>query len=147
LHDIGKIAVPDAILLSPNRLSSDEFEVMKHHSAAGERLVAGAGMDEIGHWIRHHHERFDGDGYPDGLSGPAIPLEGRILGVADSFEAMTSDRLYRPALGLTEALAELERGAGGQFDPELVVAFAALVRAGGLPEIVLPAAVLGGKHT
>jgi HD-GYP domain-containing protein (c-di-GMP phosphodiesterase class II) len=132
LHDVGKIGVPDAILLSPGRLSAEEFAVMKQHAADGERLVAGAGMSELAHWIRHHHERFDGCGYPDGLAGLAIPLEGRILAVADSFEALTSDRLYRAALGVEEAIAELDRCAGTQFDPGLVSVFVSLVRAGRL---------------
>lgn len=120
LHDVGKIAVPDAILLSPNGLTDEEYEVMKGHSAAGQRVVEGAGMSEIAGWIRSHHERFDGRGYPDGLVGQTIPLEGRILAVADSLEAMTSDRYYRTALSVPEALGELERCAGSQFDPSLV---------------------------
>lgn len=120
LHDVGKIAVPDAILLSPDRLSEEEFEVMKGHSAAGERVVAGAGLTEISRWIRGHHERVDGRGYPDGLAGEAIPLEARILAVADSFEAMTSDRYYRAALPLEQALGELQHCAGSQFDGSIV---------------------------
>jgi putative nucleotidyltransferase with HDIG domain len=132
LHDVGKIGVPDAILLSPGRLSSEEFDVMKQHAADGARLVAGAGMSELARWISHHHERFDGGGYPDGLAGAAISLEGRILAVADSFEALTSERLYRPARGIEDALAELGRCAGTQFDPDLVAAFESVVRAGRL---------------
>jgi HD-GYP domain-containing protein (c-di-GMP phosphodiesterase class II) len=130
LHDVGKIAVPDAILLSPSALSEEEFEVMKGHSVAGERLVAGAGMTEIARWVRHHHERFDGRGYPDGLAAAEIAPEARILAVADSFEAMTSDRYYRAALSIDQAVAELHRNAGSQFDPELVEAMAALVSDG-----------------
>jgi HD-GYP domain-containing protein (c-di-GMP phosphodiesterase class II) len=120
LHDVGKIAVPDAVLLSQHPLSDEQYETMKGHSVAGERLVEGAGLPQIARWVRAHHERFDGRGYPDGLAGEVIPLEGRILAVADSFEAMTSDRYYRAAMSAQDALAELQRCAGSQFDQRLV---------------------------
>jgi HD-GYP domain-containing protein (c-di-GMP phosphodiesterase class II) len=120
LHDVGKIAVPDAILISPRSLTDEEYAIVKLHSAAGERMIDGSGMHEIAPWVRAHHERFDGRGYPDGLVGTAIPLEGRILAVADSFEAMTSDRYFRVAMSVPDALSELQRCAGSQFDPSLV---------------------------
>lgn len=120
LHDVGKLAVPDAILVSKDVLSNEQFERMKSHSAAGGRLVERAGMPHLARWVRAHHERFDGRGYPDGLAAYGIPLEGRILAVADSFEAMISDRCYRSAMSAEDALAELDRCAGSQFDPLLV---------------------------
>jgi HD-GYP domain-containing protein (c-di-GMP phosphodiesterase class II) len=138
LHDVGKIAIPDSVLLKPTRLSDDEYELVKTHAAEGERLVAGAGMTETARWIRHHHERFDGRGYPDGLAGEAIPLERRILAVADAVEAMTSDRYYRAALGVDRALDELRAGAGSQFDPVVVAAVEDAVSSGRLAIAAAP---------
>ena len=120
LHDVGKIGVPDAILNKPAALTDEEFEQMKRHSLLGCDIVEAAEMHEEARWVRHHHERFDGSGYPDGLSGEEIPLESRIILVADAFEAMTSDRPYRRAPGQEFAVAELERNAGGQFDARVV---------------------------
>ena len=97
LHDVGKIGVPDAILNKPAALTDDEYEIMKQHAVLGFEIVESAGLPEQGRWVRHHHERVDGRGYPDGLRGEEIPLESRIILVADSFEAMTSDRPYRRA--------------------------------------------------
>ena len=122
LHDAGKIGIADAILRKPAPLTDDEFEVMKTHAALGARIVAGAELEEESNWILHHHERPDGRGYPDGLAGDAIPRESRMILVADAFEAMTSDRPYRAGRPEQEALAELERCAGTQFDPECVAA-------------------------
>ena len=99
LHDVGKIGVPDAILNKPAKLTDDEYEHMKRHSLLGYDIVQAADMEVEARWVRHHHERFDGGGYPDGLAGEEIPLESRVILVADAFEAMTSDRPYRQAPG------------------------------------------------
>ena len=142
LHDVGKIGVPDAILNKPAALTDDEYEVMKQHAVLGFEIVESAGLPEQARWIRHHHERVDGRGYPDGLSGEEIPLESRIILVADSFEAMTSDRPYRRAPGREFALAELDRNAGTQFDPDVVDALTRALDVGGQfdlkPAPVLP---------
>ena len=122
LHDVGKIGVPDAILNKPAGLTDDEYEHMKRHSLLGYDIVQAADMELEAHWVRHHHERYDGCGYPDGLAGDAIPLEARIILVADAFEAMTSDRPYRKAPGQAFAVEELRRNAGSQFDPAVVAA-------------------------
>src|SRR3954469_11660097 len=120
LHDVGKIGVPDAILNKPSRLTEAEYDVMKRHSLLGFDIVQAADMPIGAAWVPHHHERFDGGSYPDSLAGDAIPLESRIILVADAFEAMTSDRPYRKAPGQEFALAELGRHAGAQFDPAVV---------------------------
>ena len=133
LHDVGKIGISDAILLKPGKLTDEEFDEMKRHSELGRDIIAGCGMETVGEWVGHLHERVDGLGYPAGLTGDEIPLQSRILAVADALEAMTSKRLYRPALPLEEALAELERGAGTQFDAHLASHLVALVRTGTLP--------------
>jgi diguanylate cyclase (GGDEF)-like protein len=122
LHDVGKIGVPDAILNKPAALTDAEFEVMKRHSLLGGDIVEAAEMHDEARWVRHHHERFDGSGYPDALAGDEIPLESRIILVADAFEAMTSDRPYRKAPGVEFAVGELQRHAGAQFDPQVVAA-------------------------
>lgn len=129
LHDVGKIGVPDAILNKPDRLSEDEFAQMQRHATLGGEIVAAADLAEESHWIRHHHERYDGDGYPDGLSGREIPLESRIILACDAYEAMTSNRPYRKAPGHAFAVAELERHAGTQFDPGVVDALRRALRA------------------
>jgi diguanylate cyclase (GGDEF)-like protein len=120
LHDVGKIGVPDAILTKPAKLTEEEYEVMKRHSVLGQEIVAAAGMPVEAVWVRHHHERYDGKGYPDGLAGEDIPLESRIILAADAFEAMTSDRPYRKAPGRDFAISELRRHAGTQFDAAVV---------------------------
>ncbi|HUH80742.1 MAG TPA: diguanylate cyclase [Solirubrobacteraceae bacterium] len=129
LHDVGKIGIPDSILKKPARLSADEFEQMKTHSALGEGIVLAAEMPVEARWVRHHHERVDGRGYPDGLAGEHIPFESRIIHVADAFEAMTSDRPYREAPGVAFALEELARHAGTQFDARVVDALVRLLAA------------------
>jgi diguanylate cyclase (GGDEF)-like protein len=126
LHDVGKVSVPDRILRKPGPLTVDEFDHVKGHPAAGAEIVAHIdGLSPVSNWIRHSHEHFDGSGYPDGLRGEAIPLPSRILLVADAFDAMTSARPYGAPLPPEVALAELQRGAGRQFDSRCVEALAA----------------------
>lgn len=124
LHDVGKIGVDDAVLLKPGPLSDREQTQMRAHAALGGSLVSdAAATDAAVLAVRHHHERWDGQGYPDGLAGLEIPLAARIIAVADSFDAMTSWRPYRRPVSVEEALAELRREAGFQFDPAVVQAF------------------------
>jgi putative two-component system response regulator len=124
LHDIGKIGTPDHILLKPARLTAEEHAIVQLHSERGARMLAGiSDMHEVAAAVRHHHERFDGTGYPEGLRGEQIPLPARIIAVADAYDAMTSPRPFREALDHKEALRQLENGAGAQFDPEIVSAF------------------------
>jgi putative nucleotidyltransferase with HDIG domain len=122
-HDIGKIAIPDAILLKPDRLTADEFERMKEHSAEGARIVGKLSrLGPIVPLIRHHHERWDGRGYPDGLAGQDIPLLAAIVGLADAWDAMTTERPYAPAMSPEDALEEITRGNGTQFAPAVAQA-------------------------
>ncbi|MFH1435396.1 MAG: HD domain-containing phosphohydrolase, partial [Pseudomonadota bacterium] len=124
LHDIGKVAVPEEILKKPGRLTDEEFCMIKKHPVAGTDFVSHLkGFDRIIDGIRHHHERFDGKGYPDGLAGKNIPYIARIITVADAFDAMTSDRAYRKSLGETKAMEELEKNSNTQFDSEIIAAF------------------------
>jgi len=127
LHDIGKIAVPDAVLSKPDRLTVQEYEQIKVHPEVGSHMLSHAGLHDEAHWVRHHHERIDGDGYPDGVDGGELALESRIIFVADSFEAMTSDRPYRQGMPVDDAVAELRRCSGTQFDPAVVDALCALL--------------------
>ena len=121
LHDIGKVGVPDAVLLKPDSLSSEEWKVMQGHCSWGANLLQRIpGLERVARIVRHHHERIDGSGYPDGLADDEIPIESRILGVADAFAAMSENRPYRPRLAVEEVATELSRGAGTQFDPEVV---------------------------
>lgn len=123
-HDIGKIAVPDGILVKPDKLTFWEYAQMKTHSAEGARIVAKFGrLREAVPIIRHHHERWDGEGYPDSLAGEEILVEAAIVGLADAWDAMTTDRPYHRALTEEEAFAELSAGRGTQFAPEIVDAF------------------------
>jgi HD-GYP domain-containing protein (c-di-GMP phosphodiesterase class II) len=124
LHDVGKVAVPDRILRKEEPLTAEEWEEIKLHPVAGAEIVARIkGFEATVPWITHARENFDGSGYPEGLSGDEIPLGARILHVASAFDAMTTDRPYRAALSTEEALVELQRNAGTQFDPELVALF------------------------
>lgn len=121
LHDIGKIGIRDGVLLKPSRLSEEEYNDIKRHPAKGEAIVSALPfLKEEAKLIRHHHERFDGGGYPDGISGLAIEKGARILAVADSFDAMVENRVYRQALGTTTACEELKKNKARQFDPEVV---------------------------
>jgi putative nucleotidyltransferase with HDIG domain len=123
LHDIGKIGVPDSILRKPGALNDDEYSQMRKHPEIGARILGGSGLEDIRRWILAHHERPDGHGYPHGLSEEEIPLEAKILAVADAYEAMTSDRVYRRSIGEEAARDELRRHSGRQFDPRVVEAF------------------------
>jgi diguanylate cyclase (GGDEF)-like protein/putative nucleotidyltransferase with HDIG domain len=122
LHDVGYLDVDDGIFAKGEPPSDAEWEELASHAERGARLLARSGFGEIAEWVRHHHERIDGDGYPHGLSGDAIPIEARILHVADAYEAMTRGRSYQPRMTGNAALAELERLAGSQFDARCVAA-------------------------
>jgi HD-GYP domain-containing protein (c-di-GMP phosphodiesterase class II) len=120
-HDLGKVAVPDAVLFKPGELTAEDWELIKQHPAVGSRVLAGIpGLEGVAKGVLHHHEHWDGTGYPDGLKGGEIPLTARIVGATDALEAMLAYRPYRKALLLTEAVAELNRCAGTQFDPQVV---------------------------
>ena len=122
LHDLGKIAIPDAILQKPGRLEPDELRTMREHADLGFRLLEGLGVSPVDRWIRHHHEWWDGSGYPLGLVGEEIPLGSRIILAADAFDAMTSDRVYRAAGSVDAAVSELRRRCWSQFDARVVAA-------------------------
>jgi diguanylate cyclase (GGDEF)-like protein len=125
LHDLGKLGIADAILYKPGALTDSEWDEMKRHPEIGERILVHAGLGDIAQWVRAHHERVDGRGYPDGLDATEIPLESRILAVADAYEAMIADRPYRLGMPAEAARAELERCSGTQFDVVVVTAFLA----------------------
>jgi len=124
LHDIGKIAIPQSILCKPGKLTDDEFFLMKSHPVNSERLIASIKkLNEISPGIKHHHERWDGRGYPDRLEGENIPFSARVIALADTYDAMTSTRSYRKALDHEIAIDEIQKCAGTQFDPELAKKF------------------------
>jgi two-component system cell cycle response regulator len=128
LHDVGKVAVPDAILRKPGPLTDAEWGFMREHTVVGDRILSAApALERVAKLVRASHERYDGRGYPDGLAGEAIPLGSRIVAVCDAFHAMTSDRPYRPAVDVEDALDELGRCASRQFDPGVVDAFVGIV--------------------
>ena len=137
LHDIGKISVDARILSKPGRLDPHEWGQIHRHPTVGATMLAHTGLLEEARWIRHHHERMDGNGYPDQLVADQIPFEARIIFVADSFEAMTSDRPYRAGMAVGEALGELQRCAGAQFDQRIVDALSALIARGDLAVLAL----------
>lgn len=128
LHDIGKVGIPEHILCKEGPLDDDEWQVMRTHPLIGAQIIAPisflSGAVEL---IRHHHERFDGSGYPDALRGEEIPLTARVFALVDSFDAMTSDRPYRGPMQVDRALEEIRRGAGTQFDPEVVRVFVRMI--------------------
>ena len=129
-HDIGKIGIPDAVLLKPGRLDAQEMAVMRSHAERGERVFLATGREdaaEVGRLIRHHHEAFDGSGYPDRLAGEQIQLGARILAVVDGFDAMTTTRPYRQPLALDTTVAILQQEAGNRLDPQVVAAFVELL--------------------
>lgn len=122
LHDLGKIAVPDALLSKPGRLEPDEQRLVRTHVHFGYSLLEGLGIEPVDTWVLHHHEHWDGSGYPDGLAGEEIPFGSRVILVADAYDAITSERCYRSACTASQALAEIRRRAGSQFDPQVVSA-------------------------
>jgi putative nucleotidyltransferase with HDIG domain len=137
LHDIGKIAIPDAILHKPERLTDSEYQFVKKHSDIGAEFVdTTLGLKHLAPFIRHHHERWDGQGYPAGLSGEEIPLEARILNICDSVEAMASDRPYHRAMSVNQIIEEVKQCAGRQFDPQVVDAFIRVTEQEGIQFVV-----------
>lgn len=129
LHDIGKIGIPDRILKKPGRLTKEEYATMQEHSKRGEEMLKGIkDLDIYKKYVRSHHERYDGYGYPDGLKGEEIPLISRIIFVADTFDAMTSDRPYRKGMSTDIAVDEIIRCSGTQFDPNVVNAFVSIIQ-------------------
>jgi putative nucleotidyltransferase with HDIG domain len=132
LHDVGKVAVPKELINKPGPLTADEYEIVKTHAVEGQRMLdrVGGFMRDVGVIVRHHHERWDGAGYPDGLAGEAIPLSSRIVACCDALNAMTTTRPYRRAISVERALAELRRCSGSQFDPRVVAAVRAVLERG-----------------
>ena len=131
LHDVGKIAVPKEIINKPGTLTPDEWAIMKRHTIDGQRMLENVGgvLARVGVIVRASHEDYDGSGYPDGLAGDAIPIEARICSACDAFSAMTTDRSYRAAMPVEQALAELRRCSGAQFDPDVVAILVKIVEA------------------
>lgn len=127
LHDVGKLCIPDEILRAPRALRDAEREIVERHVIEGERLLSEYGLLEYRPAVRHHHERIDGRGYPDGLRGERIPLVARIVAVADAYDAMTGQRTYRFPMTPDRALLEIERCRGTQFDPDVVDVMLAVV--------------------
>ncbi len=132
LHDLGKIAIPDRVLQKPGSLTPHETLQLAHHPELGASLLDGMDIRPVDVWIRHHHEHWDGSGYPSGLAGEEIPFGSRVILVADAFDAITTDRCYRPASTPEEAIRELRRAAGIQFDPAIVDALEAHLHESGV---------------
>ena len=146
LHDIGKIAIADRILLKPGPLTDEEYAEMQRHAEIGGTIVSThESMTGIAQIVRHHHERFDGRGYPDRLAGDAVPLGARIISIADALSAMTNDRPYREAIALEPAWEEIVRNAGTQFDPQVVEVFGTMVEQDLLPRPGATGAVGEGR--
>ena len=130
LHDIGKIGIPDTILKKPTKLDDQDWLVMKTHSARSERIVLASALDngaEIARGVRHHHERYDGQGYPDGLAGESIPILARIVAIADTYDAMARLRTYGDPVTHVRIMQELQRVAGGQHDAYLSAKFTVVI--------------------
>jgi diguanylate cyclase (GGDEF)-like protein len=142
LHDVGKLGIPDEIVTKPGPLTEQEWEFMRQHTVIGEQIIAAAGpsLERIGPLVRASHERWDGTGYPDGLAAEEIPLGARIIAICDSFHAMMDERVYKPAMPLGDALEELRRCSGSQFDPRLVEVFCRLITERTAPERLRTAA-------
>jgi len=136
LHDVGKIGIADEILVKGDQLSHDEWVQLRMHPEFSFRILEAAELEPVATWTRHHHEHFDGTGYPAQLSGADIPMGSRIILVADAFEAMTSDRVYRRALGVRHAVHELRSGSGAQFDPQVVATMIELIETGVFTQIM-----------
>ena len=137
MHDLGKIAIPDHVLLKPGKLTDEEFASIKTHPVVGARMIQGIQyLEPARPYILHHHERYDGRGYPDKLEGEQIPPEGRLTAIADAFDAMTSNRIYRSGMGQERALEEIQNGAGKQFDPAMAAVFVRAMRSGEIPYLV-----------
>lgn len=128
LHDIGKLGIADNILNKPGKLSDEEFDLVRQHPLTSEKILMPILDETTILFVRHHHERWDGKGYPDGLSGQSIPIGARLIALGDTFDAMTSKRAYRDALDLAWAFEEIERCSGSQFDPDFVPAFLEIAR-------------------
>jgi len=139
LHDVGKIGIQDSLLTKPGKLSADEYALIQQHTVIGERMLAGVPfLREILPALRHHHERWDGEGYPDKLCNGSIPRDAAILAIADAFDAMTSDRPYRAALPLAEARRRIQEESGAQFDPVLAGAFDKAIISGAIDVLAAP---------
>jgi HD-GYP domain-containing protein (c-di-GMP phosphodiesterase class II) len=131
LHDVGKIGIDDRILRKPGALSDDEFEVMKQHPAKGAAIMSGvAQLIDIIPGMKYHHEKWSGGGYPDGLEGEQIPMQARIVAIADTFDAMTTNRPYQKAMELNYVVEKIKSFAGTRFDPRVVDAFVQAVKRG-----------------
>jgi HD-GYP domain-containing protein (c-di-GMP phosphodiesterase class II) len=144
LHDVGKVAVPVALLNRCERLTSNDFVIMRDHAAVGGRIVGGdERVAHLARFVRAHHERLDGKGYPDGLRGTNIPLESRVVAVADTFDALTAGRPYREPIPVSRALTIMTATRGLQWDPELVDVFVKIIeREGEVPRVVRASAVI-----
>lgn len=137
LHDIGILGMPDSLLRRSDALEPHEFDVMRQHPVIGARIVEAAGLPELAPWVRHHHERPDGRGYPDGLVGDAIPVESRIIGVVEALETITANRYARPGRR-ANAIDELDANRGTQFDAEITDTLVDLVTSGALERRLVP---------
>lgn len=128
LHDVGKVCIPDAILRKPGPLTRDEYEIMKSHAVLGAEILFREGLPEAVPVAKYHHERFDGEGYPDGLRGKEIPLAARIVCVTDAMDSMVRDKVYQRGASKRMARSEIVRNSGTQFDPKVVAALAEVLR-------------------
>ena len=144
LHDVGKIAVPKEIINKPGPLTEDEWLVIKTHTIEGQRMLDRVGglLSEVGRIVRSSHEKWDGSGYPDGLVAEAIPVESAIVACCDAFSAMTTDRSYRAAMPLEDAIAELRRCSGTQFDPRVVTTLVAVLEEDAVTRVTTAAPAL-----